>query len=183
MILIQNFPKERFDLIVVDPPWMVKKVTHPKRPNQVTMDYPLMDLEEIKQLPIPIISEEKCWCFLWTTQKYLFDAKNILEMWGFKYLLTMVWKKVAGRSEGMPLFGFRWNAEFILVGYKSKIPLWVKGRPLIKACFEGVNIRHSQKPQEFYKAIEHLGTKRIDVFARKQREGWFCWGNELEEDK
>jgi N6-adenosine-specific RNA methylase IME4 len=170
---------KKYQVIVIDPPWEIKKLTHKERPNQVNMDYPLMNLEQIKSLSIENISSDNSWCFLWTTQKYIFQAKEILENWGFKYLLLMTWKKLAGRSEGMPLFGFRWNSEFILVGYKGKIPLWVKGKPLIKTCFEGINIRHSQKPIEFYNAIKNLGDNRIDIFARDKKEGWDCWGNEV----
>lgn len=174
--------ENKYNLIVIDPPWEIKKLTHKDRPNQINMDYPMMSLERIKGLPLKDLSQDNCWCFLWTTQKYLFESREILEGWGFKYLLLMTWKKLAGRSEGMPLFGFRWNSEFILVGYKGKIPLWVKGKPLIKACFEGINIRHSQKPDEFYNAIKELGDIRIDIFARNKREGWDVWGNEVESD-
>lgn len=168
-----------YQVIVIDPPWEIKKLTHKARPNQIEMDYPLMSIEQIKKLPIEKLADNNSWCFLWTTQKYLFQSKEILENWGFKYLLLMTWKKLAGRSEGMPLFGFRWNSEFILVGYKGKIPLWVKGKPLIKTCFEGINVRHSQKPTEFYNAIKDLGINRIDIFARDKKDGWDVWGNEV----
>jgi len=172
----------RYDIIVVDPPWDVKKLTRKARPNQVAMDYKTMSIEEIKALNIGSLAEESCWCFLWTTQKFLFKTKDILEHWGFNHLLTMVWKKTFGISAGMPLYGFRWNGEFILVGYKKKPALWIKGKPLIPAVFNAANIRHSQKPDKFYELIEPLGEKRIDIFARKKREGWDVWGNEVESD-
>ena len=178
---LKNFPKEKYDIIVVDPPWPIKKLTHKARPNQTKMDYETMSLKDITDLPIQTLTTGNSWCFLWTTQKFLFGSKTILEKWGFHYLLCMTWKKVAGRSEGMPLFGFRWNSEFILVGNQSKILLWVKGKPLIKTCFEGINIRHSQKPSEFYEAITLLGKTRIDIFARNPRKGWDVWGNEISE--
>ena len=143
------------------------------------MDYPLMELDEIKQMPIKSLSKEKCWVFLWTTQKYLFDAKTVLENWGFNFLCMGVWEKTFGKSAGMPLFGFRWNAEFILIGYNKKPDLWIKGKPLIPLCFQAENIRHSQKPDKFYKMIEPLGNDRIDIFARQQRKGWDVWGNEV----
>jgi len=173
---------KKYNIVVVDPPWDVKKLTHKARPNQVAMDYPTMSLEDIKALPIQNILDDNCWLFLWTTQKYLFESKAILEHWGLHYLLTMVWEKTYGHSAGMPLFGFRWNAEFILVGYKNKPPLWVKGKSLIPAVFQAENIRHSQKPDKFYLMIENLGEKRIDIFARSKRLGWDVWGNEVESD-
>ena len=94
----------------------------------------------------------------------------------------MVWEKTFGKSAGMPLYGFRWNGEFILVGYKKKLDLWIKGKPLIPAVFSAENIKHSQKPDRFYKLIEPLGENRIDIFARKKRDGWDVWGNEVESD-
>tara|TARA_R100000742_G_C4194706_1_gene25674 strand:- start:57 stop:488 length:432 start_codon:yes stop_codon:yes gene_type:complete len=143
------------------------------------MDYPLMELDEIKKMPIKDLAKEKCWIFLWTTQKYLFNAKSVLEHWGFNFLCTGVWEKTFGKSAGMPLFGFRWNAEFILIGYNKKPDLWIKGKPLIPLCFQAENIRHSQKPDKFYKMIEPLGNDRIDIFARQQKKGWDVWGNEV----
>ena len=171
----------KYQVIVVDPPWEVKKLTHKKRPNQVEMDYPTMSLVDIANLPVGSLCDSRGFCFLWTTQKYLFDAKTILNHWGFNHLLTMVWEKTYGRSSGMPLFGFRWNAEFILVGTKGKVELWPK-RKLIPAVFQAPNVRHSEKPDLFYKMVEELGAPRIDLFARKKREGWDVWGNEVESD-
>jgi len=169
----------KYNIIVVDPPWPIKKLTHKARPKQVNMDYSVMSVGDIRELPIATLADEQCLCFLWTTQKFLFHSKDILEVWGFKHLLTMVWEKTYGKSAGMPLYGFRWNGEFILVGYKTKPPLWPK-RKLIPAVFQAENIRHSQKPDKFYHMIECLGARRIDVFARNHRFGWDVWGNEVE---
>ena len=138
-----------------------------------------MELHQIKELPIKTIAKDKCWIFLWTTQKYIFESKKVLESWGFNYLMMGVWEKTFGKSAGMPLYGFRWNAEFIAIGYNKKPDLWIKGKRLIPFCFQAENIRHSQKPNKFYKLIEPLGFDRIDLFARQKREGWDCWGDEV----
>jgi len=172
---------KKYDVIVVDPPWEVKKVRHRDRPNQIEMDYPTMPIGRIAALPIDMLASDRCWCFLWTTQRYLFDARDLLTKWGFRYLLTMVWEKTYGKSAGMPLFGFRWNAEFILVGYRAKPEMWPK-RPLIPVVFQAQNVRHSQKPDRFYELVEPLGVSRIDMFARRKRDGWDVWGNEVEND-
>ncbi len=175
---VDHWPEEKYDLIVVDPPWNVRKLTHRARPKQTKMDYKTMDLEDIGNLEVRSISSKSCWCFLWTTQKFLFQAPKIIEGWGFRHLLTMVWEKTYGRSAGMPLYGFRWNAEFILVGRRGKTPTWPK-KKLIPAVFSAENIRHSQKPDLFYEMVEPLGKRRVDLFARKEREGWETWGNEV----
>ena len=170
----------KYGLIVVDPPWPVKKLTHKARPKQVKMDYNTMSIDEIKALPIGIIANDECWLFLWTTQKFLFEAKKVVEYWGFHHLVTGAWEKTYGRSAGMPLFGFRWNVEFFLIAYNKRKPqLWPK-RKLIPLAFQAPNVRHSQKPNEFYQMIESLSENRIDVFARQLRNGWDVWGNEVE---
>lgn len=170
---------KKYDLIVVDPPWPIKKITHRDRPCQKKMDYKIMTLDEVKKLSIGDMADSNCWLFLWTIQKFLFDSKKILENWGFKHLATMVWEKTYGKSAGMPLYGFRWNAEFILVGYKNKPETWPK-RKLIPMVFQAENVGHSQKPDKFYKMIEPLGKHRVDIFARKKRDGWDVWGDEVE---
>lgn len=169
---------KKYQIIVIDPPWQVKKIQNKQRPNQVGMDYSMMSIAEIKVLPIEKIADENSWCFLWTTQKYLWESKAIIEGWGFNHKLTMVWEKTYGRSAGMALYGFRWNAEFILVGTKGKKDMFPKTK-LIPVVFQAENIRHSQKPDRFYKLIEPLGENRIDIFARKERVGWDTLGNAL----
>jgi N6-adenosine-specific RNA methylase IME4 len=39
---------------------------------------------------------------------------------------------------------------------------------------------HSEKPDEVYRRIERLyGGPRLELFARKPRDGWTTWGDEL----
>ena len=172
---------KKYNVIVVDPPWNLKKIKRKVRSNQVGFDYKTMSIDEIKNLPIKKLANKNSWLFLWATQKYLFKAKDVLEEWGFNHLITMCWKKEYGRSNGMPLYGFRWNAEFVLVGYIEKPEIYPK-RKLIKACFSAVNEGHSVKPGLFYDEVGKLGKKRIDLFARNKRDGWDVWGNEVESD-
>tara|TARA_R100001509_G_scaffold80283_1_gene45113 strand:- start:682 stop:1113 length:432 start_codon:yes stop_codon:yes gene_type:complete len=143
------------------------------------MDYPIMELEQIKKMPIKSLAKDNCWVFLWNIQKYIFESKSILENWGFKYLCMGAWEKTFGKSSGQPMFGFRWNAEFIAIGYNNTPDFWCKGKKLIPLIFQAENIRHSQKPDKFYEMIEPLGNDRIDIFARQKRKGWDVWGNEV----
>uniref|UniRef100_A0A6M3JMM0 Putative methyltransferase n=3 Tax=viral metagenome TaxID=1070528 RepID=A0A6M3JMM0_9ZZZZ len=179
MVIPLGAEMKLYDVIVVDPPWPVKKLTHKARPNQVDMDYHTMSVNEIADLSIENLAAESCWLFLWTTQKYLFQSLPILRGWGFNHLVTGVWEKTYGRSAGMPLYGFRWNVEFYLVGYRKKPDLWPK-RSLIPLGFQAENIKHSQKPETFYDMISVLGKNKIDIFARSERTGWDVWGNEVE---
>ena len=151
-----------------------------RRPNQKSMDYKTMTLDEIRGLKIrQWADDEDCLIFMWTIQKYLYESKEILEGWGFNYLVTGVWEKTYGRSAGMPLYVFLWNAEFYLVGYTGRPPLFPK-RKLIPLAFSAPNVRHSEKPNIFYDRLLMLDGPRIDIFARKERAGWDVWGDEVE---
>ena len=58
----------RYGIIVVDPPWEIKKIKKVVRPNQVDMDYPMLSLEEIYNLRIRNLAATKAMCFLWTVE-------------------------------------------------------------------------------------------------------------------
>jgi N6-adenosine-specific RNA methylase IME4 len=168
---------KKYSVIVVDPPWPIEKIRKRVRPNQVEMDYPTMTLDEIKSLPIGALAENPCTLFLWTVDKYLYQSRAILEGWGFKYHLTMAWDK----TNGLAMYGFNRQTEFILVGFLGKHDAYPK-RKTIRTSFTAKSKRHSEKPDEFYQSLAVLPGNRIDVFARKPREGWDVFGNEVESD-
>ena len=168
---------KKYQIIVVDPPWKIQKIRKRVRPNQINMDYPMMSLDEIKALPVGNIAADSCMLFLWTIDKYLYDTKPILEAWGFKYHLTMAWDK----TNGLAMYGFNRQTEFVLVGFKGKQEAYPK-RATIRTSFTAKSRRHSQKPDEFYSMLDLLEGDRIDLFARERRLCWDVWGNEVESD-
>ena len=174
---------KKYKIIVVDPPWEIKKIRKRVRPNQVEMDYPMMSLLEIKDLWIADIAAETSTLFLWTIDKYLFDSRDILEAWGFKYHLTMTWDK----TNGLAMYGFNRQTEFVLVGLKGKHDAYPR-RKTIRTSFTAKSERHSAKPDAFYEMLDVLDGDRIDIFARKPRKSllithhWDVWGNEVKSD-
>jgi len=171
------FPKQRYNVIVVDPPWPVKKIQRKSRPNQKQMDYSIMSLEEIAQLPIrSIAADASCWCFMWTIQKFLPDTFSILRGWGFKYQRTLTWDK----QNGMCLFGFHHRTEFVVVGYCGKVKMYPKQKAMPTVFTESSWRKHSIKPTCFYKLVERFGDSRIDIFARKHRAGWDAVGFDID---
>lgn len=168
---------KKYQIIVADPPWEIQKIRKRVRPNQIAMDYPMMSLDEIKALPIRKLADNKCTLFLWTIDKYLYQTRDILEAWGFKYHLTMAWDK----TNGLAMYGFNRQTEFILVGLKGKHNAYPK-RKTIRTSFTVKARRHSQKPDEFYGMLSVLDGNKIDLFAREKRLGWDVWGNEVESD-
>lgn len=169
---------KKYEVIVADPPWQIKKIIKRVRPNQVNMDYPMMSLNEIKSLPVNAIAADKSICFIWTIDKYLYRTPEILEGWGFKYHLTMAWDK----TNGMAMFGFNRQTEFVVVGLRGKWDAYPKRRT-IRTSFTAKSQRHSEKPDAFYRMLELIpANHRIDLFARNKRIGWDVWGNEVESD-
>jgi len=172
-----NLPNKKYNVIVIDPPWQIEKIKKRVRPNQVDIAYPMMSLKEIMGIPIKEITDDKCILFLWIIDKYLFNGKRILESWGFKYHLTMTWDK----TNGLAMYGFNRQSEFILVGLKGKHNAYPP-RKTIPTSFRAKSKKHSEKPIEFYKMIRHLEGSKIDIFARRRHEGFDAFGNQVDKD-
>ncbi len=84
-----------YKTIVIDPPWPMEKITRDVRPNQFDFGYPVMSIEEIKTYSLPI-NPSGCHIYLWTTQKFLPYAFEIMEGWGINYQCLMTWVKNVG---------------------------------------------------------------------------------------
>jgi N6-adenosine-specific RNA methylase IME4 len=138
-----------------------------------------MTVEEIMSLDVGGLADENCELYLWTTQRYLPEAFRVLKAWGFKYCQTLVWCKPPRCGLGG---AFTPTNEFILLARRGKKPKakrvlttwWVWKRP---------HNHHSAKPEEFQTMIEMVTEPpRLEMFARRKREGWDVWGNEVESD-
>jgi hypothetical protein len=57
-----------YDVVVIDPPWPMKKIEREVRQNQVEIDYPTMTEDDLAVLPIPVA--ENCHVWLWTTHRF-----------------------------------------------------------------------------------------------------------------
>ena len=169
-----ELPEGQYSTIVVDPPWEMQKIDRDLCPNQVGFDYPTMTRDELVEFPLQRLSGDNGMLFLWTTQKNLPFAFELMVRWGFKYICTMVWHKSGGfQPYGLP----QYNCEFVLFGRKGSIDfLETKQFP---TCFTGERREHSRKPVEFYEMIKRVCPgPRIDVFNRETHEGFSSWGNE-----
>jgi hypothetical protein len=103
-----------YDVIVIDPPWPMRKIERDERPNQSEFDYPTMTEPELSELDIP--AADSCHMWLWATQKYLPMALRLLEKWGFAYICAFVWHKPGGfQPYGLP----QYNCEFVLYARKG----------------------------------------------------------------
>jgi N6-adenosine-specific RNA methylase IME4/anti-sigma28 factor (negative regulator of flagellin synthesis) len=166
-----KLPEGVFEVIALDPPWNYGREYDPDS-SRVANPYPEMTQAQLLELAPPFADDSVC--MLWTTHAFLFDAKELLDHWGFTYKATMVWDK--GKM-GMGHW-LRMQCEFCLVGIKGK-PKWnnTKWRDIITEARR----EHSRKPEAFYEMIEDVVTgRRLEFFSREQRKGWATYGNDTE---
>lgn len=168
-------PTGKYKCIVIDPPWPIEKIERDVRPNQgQQLDYPTMTLEQIKALPISDLAyEDGCHLYLWTTHKFLPDAFELVEAWGFHYQCLMTWVK----PSGMTPYSWMYNTEHVLFARRGSLDLSRMG---LKLAFEAPVTFHSEKPDVFYeRVIAASVAPRLDMFARKERENFYAWGSEI----
>jgi N6-adenosine-specific RNA methylase IME4 len=166
-------PAGKYRTIVIDPPWPIKKIERDELP-QGAIDYPVMPLEKIRDMELPL--DDGAHVYLWTTQRFLPDALEILESWGLKYIFTMTWHKPGGfQPFGLP----QYNSEFVLFGRKGALKF--EDTKDFFTCFAAPRREHSRKPDAFYELVRRVSpAPRLDMFSREPREGFEQWGKETE---
>lgn len=179
--------KNQYDLILADPPWKQTKGGKKKvRPisSGTELDYPVCSLEKIKEhlkQATSLCSDDSV-LFLWTIDKYLFEAQRIAEELGYKLHARMIWNKVTGIPAA---FTVRYGHEYLLYMYKGKlIPVATEERGKIHTVFTEKVQRHSQKPEISYEIISRLypNLKKLEMYARTKRDGYDRWGLEAPND-
>ena len=187
-----------FSCIVADPPWKVSagreigeyvlsadgsQLFGVRNNGARRLAYPSMSIAEIAALKVP--AADNAHLYLWTINRYLPDAFQIMKAWGFKYSTALVWAK---RPMGGGLGGcYGLATEFCLFGRRGKLPAmsriqrnWFDWK---RPYDERGKPKHSAKPPEFFKMVESVSPgPRLELFARAKREGWAVWGNEVESD-
>ena len=174
----ENKPKEipqptgKYNVILADPPWRYEFSETMSR--EIENQYPSMDLEEIKNLNIPV--EDNSVLLLWSTAPKLEESIQVMNAWGFKYRTCAIWDK---ERKGMG-YWFRIQHELLLLGVKGtfKTP---EPENRFDSVIRSPRERHSQKPIVVYEMIEQMFPyhKYLELFARSERDGWTSWGNEI----
>lgn len=176
-----------YDLILADPPWrQTKGGKKSVRPNSSgsRLDYPTCSLEEIKEhlSTADRLTGDNAVLFLWTIDKYLFEAQRMAESLGYRLHARMIWDKITGIPAA---FTVRFGHEYLLFMYKGKLtPVALEERGKIHTVFRERAVRHSQKPEISYEIIERLypTLAKLELYARRSRDGWDRWGNEAPEN-
>lgn len=171
----QPLPPGRFRLLYADPPWQYEHVVTESR--AIENQYPTMALEAICALDVPAADDAVL--FLWATSPKLAEAVRVIEAWRFDYRTCAVWdKEILGMG-----YYFRQQHELLLVAARGALPVPVpSARP--PSMIRARRAQHSVKPDAVYALLETMypeftETDRVELFARRARQGWSQWGNEV----
>lgn len=183
----QPFPPEEHDVLLVDPPWFYAKDNGMFRPNPA-FHYPTMTDDELMALPVNELAKPNAMIFMWATGLTLERALKIMAHWQFEYISSGVWVKTRNEKSKelshVPGLGpMLMTHEYILIGRKGKGLGKTQYQP--RSVFfaqggAGKNVPHSRKPEVIYEWVEKMwpSTRKIELFARSQRDGWKAWGFE-----
>ncbi len=178
---------KKYKTIYADPPWQFSNRTGKMAPEHKRLNrYSTMKLNDIEELPVSQIADEKSHLYLWVPNALLPDGLAVMRAWGFEYKTNLIWEKV--RKDGYPDgrgvgFYFRNTTEILLFGIKGdKNRTLQAGRTQVN-LIRAIKREHSRKPDEFIDLIESCSSAPyIELFARGDRKNWDMWGNQATED-
>lgn len=175
--------EKKYNIIYADPPWSYRdKALAGDR--GAGCKYAVMNMQDIKDLPVAELADDNCVLFMWVTMPMLEEAFSVMRAWGFDYkTCAFTWVKQNKKADSLFWGMGNWtraNAELCLLGIKGKPKRDDAGvHSVIMSHIE----EHSKKPAETRERIEKLlaggGLNKIELFARQAVDGWDCWGNEV----
>ena len=186
-------PHDQYNLVVIDPPYAYTDAPIAE-PYKMRMNYRVMLLRQIQEINFDRFMARNSVLLCWVTNAYIPAISELLAAWKYEFRSLLIWDK------GSPKLGkpFRHQAEFVVYATRGRPPRYshdpkrtdifkgveqlddpelFEGTELFKGKFRG----HSVKPDEFYEMVERLfpDTKRLEMFARRDRKGWTTWGLEV----
>ena len=189
------FPDTKFAILYADPPWHYNGKLQFDKSGTITENrgwqkdvfvsaasfkYPTIKTSELKTLNIASIAADDSLLFLWTTNPHLQQAIELGTAWGFEYkTVAFVWNKMV-HNPGQYTLSY---CELCLLFKRGRIPK-PRGARNIKQLINHPRTQHSEKPIQVAENIERMfpTQKKIELFARKKRDGWENWGLEVDYD-
>lgn len=182
-----NFVGDRkFTTVLADPPWQFQNKTGKVAPEHKRLSrYPTLTLQEIKDIPVQVASNDVAHLYLWVPNALLAEGLEVMKAWGFTYKTNIIWYKI--RKDGGPDgrgvgFYFRNVTEILLFGIRGKKARTLQPGRTQTNIISTQKREHSRKPDEQYKLIEDCSSgPYLELFSRGNRKKWTCWGNQAEE--
>lgn len=176
---------KKYGVIIADPPW---KYNNEGGCRGTTTDhYPTMTLPELESLSINLFAAHDSVLLMWATWPKLDEVcLPLLKSWGFEYITGFPWVKITHISNNLwgeleikvPYgigFWARGTSEIVLIGKRGN----PKPPPNGFIGLLSPNLYHSRKPDDLYHYAESMRGPYLELFARRKRDGWDVWGNEV----
>jgi N6-adenosine-specific RNA methylase IME4 len=161
----------KFCCVYADPPWRYDRSPR----GAAARHYETMSVDEIAALPVADLAADACHLHLWATHSFLFEARRVMEAWGFEYKGVFVWVKPHHQMGT----GYYWRgaAEFLLLGVKGGLTFQDRSLPNW-LCLD--RAEHSAKPGRVRELVERASPgPYLELFGRRAQGGWVVFGNEI----
>lgn len=186
----------KFDIVVADPPYSFTdqlKMANVKR--GASSNYSTMSANELIELPVKDVVSENALLALWCPSALLALGLQLMNSYGFDLKQTWIWVKTkkeiepttdlsASLSFGLGRIG-RNVHELVLVGTRGSVYDKIQNKSQ-RTVFFAPNEKHSKKPEKLQDMLDTIfpnqELKRLELFARRQRNRWHCIGNECPGD-
>jgi N6-adenosine-specific RNA methylase IME4 len=163
----------KFGTIYADPPWAYSN--NATRANVRDTYSGTMSPSEVAAMPIGALAGDDAHLHLWVTKDFVFDAKQVIESWGFTYKSMFVWVK---SQMGIGNY-WRVSHELLLLGVRGNAKRFSEHNH--KSWLEFPRGEHSAKPEKIRHIIERVSPGPfLELFGRKPVEGWTVFGNQIE---
>lgn len=177
----------KYGVILADPPWAYRN----RQNGAAEKHYPVMSTAALTAIPVREWATDDAVLVLWSTWPMQPQAIELIDAWGFCYVSGFPWLKTTklgsvvdmnGELIAKPMFGpgywLRGMSEPVLIAKRGKAkPPSNSWLGLIAPVMD-----HSRKPANIYEYCESMPTAQyglLELFARSNRPGWVCWGDEL----
>ncbi len=192
-------PVKKYGVIYADCEHLFKTRSEAGNDRGAANHYDVSTLAELQVRRVVDIAADDCVLFFWVPVPNLIEGICIAQAWGFLELVkddkTGFFKPIKKFSRYVSQWS--WLKEKITTGFWSRgkhemLLIFTRGRPVAPAegqqppswleAAETLSTqgKHSEKPDLFAAAIAALfpDTPKIELNARKAREGWDRWGHE-----
>jgi N6-adenosine-specific RNA methylase IME4 len=143
-----------------------------------------MSIADLQRFPLPTMASDSL-LFLWRVASMPDEALAVCRAWGFTPKSEIVWVKTTAKplpSVALGMGRYVRNAhEVCIVASRGKGHTRIQDHRVPSVLF-APRTKHSAKPDAFYDLVERLtwwNEKPVELFARRERAGWNCYGNEL----
>jgi N6-adenosine-specific RNA methylase IME4 len=186
----------KYRTIVADPPWPYEdSATERNRAVGRTrfLPYRTMPLHEITHLPVGEMAAPGAHLYLWTTNRFLWEARDVMRAWGFAPTTTCVWcKEPMGQGGGSEAFSnttewFLWGRKHFGQDIRSRrIAVGLNGAEferLVRGRSTGLAARWEEdrawpNPEDLRSICDVLGWSDSDFApapVKRWDTTWFQW--------